>query len=271
MTEIIEVFPWNNNFNTGIALIDEQHKEIVSLINQIASHLVNQSDIQSVEKIFSKLADYAIYHFQSEELIWEQNLPQFSYLQDHKDSHSGFITSLLELKAKGVSQPFQNVFSNILSFLTQWLAHHILDSDMRMSKMVFALQAGATLEEARLQVDKEMSGAIKIMLDATLSMYDCLCKRTLDLHKEIRRRNEIEAELRLASSVFDNTLEAICITNADSIIIDANQSFFETTGYQKYEVVGKHIGALKSGLNDSELVTSIWQQLNQNNHWSGEI
>ena len=29
--EIFEIFPWDDNFETGIELIDEQHKELVSI------------------------------------------------------------------------------------------------------------------------------------------------------------------------------------------------------------------------------------------------
>ena len=33
----IDIFPWDNKFNTGIALIDEQHHVLVDLINRLAS------------------------------------------------------------------------------------------------------------------------------------------------------------------------------------------------------------------------------------------
>ena len=41
----IDVFPWNENFNTGISKIDEQHQKLVQLLNILASHLAFQSDI----------------------------------------------------------------------------------------------------------------------------------------------------------------------------------------------------------------------------------
>ena len=39
-----EIFPWNNNFKTGIPVIDEQHRKLVVLLNQLAAHIANQSD-----------------------------------------------------------------------------------------------------------------------------------------------------------------------------------------------------------------------------------
>lgn len=271
ITDLIEIFPWNDNFETGIKQIDEQHRVIVSLINQMASQLVHQPDTSSLDKIFTQLAEYAAYHFQCEELIWQQYLPQDSCFIEHQKTHELFITSVQELKQTESSRPLQDVIEDILYFLTQWLAHHILESDMRMSKIVLSMKAGNSFDDAIQLADKEMTGVLEVLLNTTLSMYENLCKRTLDLHREINERKIVEKKLRLASSVFDNTLEAICITDTNSVITDANSAFFESTGYKTNEIIGKHIGVLKSGLKDKKLIDSIWQQLNKEDHWNGEI
>ena len=271
MTEAIDVFPWNENFETGIVQIDEQHKVIVRLINQMATLLGNQSGSHSLDSIFTELTDYTLYHFESEEIIWERYLPVDSILKDHKQSHERFISEVLEIKAQEAHKSMQEVTEKVLSFLTHWLAFHILDSDMRMSKIILAMQSGMTMESAKQHTDKEMSGVMKVMIDTTLSMYDHLCTRTLDLKREINERKKIEGKLLLASGVFENTLEAICITDENSLIINANPAFFQSTGYQEQEVIGRHIGILKFGLTDEKLIDSIWQQLGEKDHWSGEI
>ena len=50
--KMVEVFPWNTNFETGIAQIDEQHKRLVDLLNLLAGHLAFRSDAPTL-KIFS--------------------------------------------------------------------------------------------------------------------------------------------------------------------------------------------------------------------------
>ncbi len=271
MIEAIDIFPWNENFETGITEIDKQHKVIVSIINEMANHLCNHSDIDTLDKIFDKLTEYASYHFESEERIWQQYLPQDSYFKKHQDSHNQFLSSIRKIKAGETSNPIQKVNENILYFLTHWLEAHILDSDMRMSKMILAIESGLSIENAKQQAEKEMSNMMNVMFDTTLSMYDHLRTRTLELKREINQRKKAETKLRLASCVFDNTLEAICITDANSFIIDANPSFYQSTGYLENEVIGQHITKLKSGLKDKQLIASIWRQLKKNNHWSGEV
>ena len=69
--EQFEVFPWNRNLETGIAQIDEQHKQIVHLLNKLAGHLALKSSSVELNEVFGELAAYADHHFKSEEAIWE--------------------------------------------------------------------------------------------------------------------------------------------------------------------------------------------------------
>lgn len=271
MNELIDVFPWSTNFDTGIAEIDEQHKVLVKLINQLATHLGNESDIDLLDKTFVELADYADYHFQSEERIWKKYFPSNSSLKRHKETHASFVTLVLELKAEEANKPINEVVEDLLAFLTHWLAHHILDSDMRMSKVVAAMQAGFSLESAKQQMNKEMSGVMGGVLDTTISMYDHLCTRTLDLKREINERSKVEKQLRLASSVFENTLDGIYITDINNLIVSTNPAFQKITGYSAAEVIGKNPSMLSSGKQDPEFYADMWKTLSTSGYWQGEI
>ncbi len=271
MHPTIEVFPWNENFNTGITDIDEQHKVLVKLINQLAGHLGNESDLDLLDKTFAELAEYAVYHFQSEERIWEKYFPTDSSLKAHKETHASFITLVLDLKAEEATKPINEVIEDVLSFLTHWLAHHILDSDMRMSKVVAGLRSGFSLESAEQQADKEMSGVMSVMLETTLAMYDHLCTRTIELKREVNERLQVENKLRLASSVFENTLDGICITDVNNRIVSVNPAFHHITGYSSDDVIGKNPRILSSGKQNAEFYATMWKTLHSNGSWQGEI
>jgi hemerythrin-like metal-binding protein len=74
-TNSIDIFPWDDNFNTGLAKVDEQHRRLVQLLNLLASHVAFRSDIPQWNEIFDELSDYAVYHLQTEETIWHEFLP----------------------------------------------------------------------------------------------------------------------------------------------------------------------------------------------------
>lgn len=268
---IIEIFPWNENFETGLPVVDEQHKKLVQLINSLASHLAYGSDMPTLNGVFNELAEYAAYHFQTEEAIWHQYFSDDKWEVAHKKIHSSFVSNMLDLKLEKNSKPLDEVVGDILSMLTHWLAMHILDEDMRSAKVVLAVQSGMPLEQAKDQASREMTGAMKVLIETVLSMYDSLSARTLQLMKEINERQKAEAKLRLSANVFDNTLEAICITDADANIIDANPAFCRITGYTQVEIVGANLKTLKSGLAGENPSSAVWGTLTEQNHWSGEI
>ncbi len=83
-TNSIDIFLWNNNFNTGLPKVDEQHQKLIQLLNSLASHIAFQSDIQKLSVIFDELVDYADYHFKTEEAIWHEYLPNDPLELDRK-------------------------------------------------------------------------------------------------------------------------------------------------------------------------------------------
>ncbi len=98
------------------------------------------------------------------------------------------------------------------------------------------------------------------------------------LRHEMRKRQKIELELRknennlrMAASVFANTQEGILITDKNSNIIDINNAFCKITGYSRKEVLGKNPKLFKSGLQNQELYTAMWQSINAQGYWSGEL
>ena len=188
----VEVFPWSNNFETGLPQIDAQHQRLVELINVLAGHLVYQSDMPTLNRVFNDLAEYAVYHFQTEESLWHKYLPEDAWEKTHKDVHRQFMITVNRIMGEVDIMPLERVIEKTLAFLIQWLAFHILDTDRRLAKAVLAMQSGITLNQAKLQADQEMNEAKKILFETMLSMFDTLSTRTMQLAKEVVDRQKAE-------------------------------------------------------------------------------
>lgn len=89
---MFEIFPWNPQLETGIALIDEQHRVLVNLINRLAQQHVQGASEAEVQAILGELADYANYHFRTEEGIWHSALAGDAWLEKHIETHQRFFT-----------------------------------------------------------------------------------------------------------------------------------------------------------------------------------
>ncbi len=84
-------------------------------------------------------------------------------------------------------------------------------------------------------------------------------------------RKHSEEKLKLAASVFSHAREAITITDADGNIVDVNDTFTQTTGYSREEVIGENPRILQSGRQPSKFYTEMWQDLLEKGYWYGEM
>lgn len=80
-----------------------------------------------------------------------------------------------------------------------------------------------------------------------------------------------EEKLQLSASILENTIEAILITDTNSVIRSVNPAFTAVTGYRSDEAVGQKPSLLKSGKQDKSFYEQLWADLKQQGYWQGEI
>jgi diguanylate cyclase (GGDEF)-like protein/PAS domain S-box-containing protein len=85
------------------------------------------------------------------------------------------------------------------------------------------------------------------------------------------KASDLLRQQRLSRIVFDNSLEGIAVTDAQSRIQLVNKAFTDTTGYEADEVLGKTPGVLKSGKQSEEFYADFWKALQDQGEWRGEI
>ncbi|MBS3963945.1 MAG: EAL domain-containing protein [Methylomonas sp.] len=77
--------------------------------------------------------------------------------------------------------------------------------------------------------------------------------------------------LRLFPRLFMNSPLAMAITDSQRNFIRVNPAFTQITGYTQAEVLGRNPRILSSGKHDGEFYRRMWQILEENDHWCGEI
>ena len=115
---------WNDTLNTGIAVIDSQHRRIVAYINALEDARLAR-DKARVGSVIEQLIDYTQSHFGFEESLMEE--AGYKFLKPHQKVHELFIrrvNSFTVRAAKG-----EDVAEELQNMLSTWLLNHIAYED----------------------------------------------------------------------------------------------------------------------------------------------
>ncbi|MDX9845460.1 MAG: bacteriohemerythrin [Tenuifilaceae bacterium] len=121
-----ELVGWNDSFRIGISWVDDQHKVLFGLINQLYTTYGKSKSKGQLKKVLDELLDYTIYHFGNEEKVFEQI--RYEGTEKHLVQHKKFID-----KIKSFREEFNagdiSVALDVVHFLQDWLVTHIQRTD----------------------------------------------------------------------------------------------------------------------------------------------
>jgi len=180
----MEAFRWDSCFLTGLPTVDAQHHYLVDIINQFGDHLTQPQGAspEEIERLLQALEHYTTYHFQDEEELMERSGMDARYIDHHKREHAQFLQDVLVMHhSLTIDSPDES--RALLSFLTNWLAYHILGSDQLMTWLIKAAQAGTSADEAFAAYQKTRDPATATLLQAMNRLVAQLSQRSRELHE----------------------------------------------------------------------------------------
>ena len=118
---------WSDAYSVEFSEIDEQHKKLVVIANDLLQSCKEESSFSKVGfmKAFSKASEYAVSHFQTEEKYMKKTgYPDFDA---HKKEHENFLTEVQSAFNKYKESDFASI--ELAIFLKRWLLNHIAVKD----------------------------------------------------------------------------------------------------------------------------------------------
>ena len=124
---------WKDEYSVGIDSIDQQHKKLVNLINQLQTAVDYSTGEEFEREAMNELVDYTKTHFTYEEGLMEQNdYPDFA---PHKAQHQKMIQRV-ESVINDYEQDSDVAMQDALDFLRDWLINHINGTDKQYSEFL---------------------------------------------------------------------------------------------------------------------------------------
>jgi len=138
-------FQWQDSFNTGITVVDTQHRKLVGMINLLDRTAVTRAPEGTLKDVLVSLVAYTREHFADEERYMEQI--GYAHLEQHRALHRGFtnkiVAVLIDLKEEKNFDP-----QELRTFLTSWFIRHILTEDKKLAALAARPDATGISEKA---------------------------------------------------------------------------------------------------------------------------
>ena len=126
---------WSAGLSVGVEEIDGQHQRLIAIINRLVAHREDGMNPDEMFAVISDLVDYSDYHFRTEDnYMMEIEYPLFL---SHRKEHLAYIKKMSTL-ITALENKEPNLVEEMLTYLTQWWKHHIIESDQRYARYVKA-------------------------------------------------------------------------------------------------------------------------------------
>ena len=148
---------WVEGLEVGIEEIDQQHHNLVRLINAVDERRKKGGLRDSANKIIYTLLAFAKFHFRTEEtLMIDYDYPGY---QKQKDEHEQMLARLEKFHGKAEKGETVDYFT-INNFLCDWFLRHLSSSDMKY--VDYFVKYGAAREVERAKKTKKKSGNLSV-------------------------------------------------------------------------------------------------------------
>ncbi len=118
---------WSSDFDLGIGVIDKDHQNLFKTIHQLGDEITAANEASVISASIHSLLLYIDEHFDREERFMIQaGYPDF---EAHKKEHDDFRDAIYSLNDFHKSNPDGIDAQKIVSFLVEWLLHHIAKVD----------------------------------------------------------------------------------------------------------------------------------------------
>jgi len=125
----MQTITWSSKLNTGVKKIDDQHRRLVKLVNNLVTGIREGFADDITDGICRELVEYVAYHFRDEEMLMED--VEFPHLEEHRQKHAQ-LTASVRNYMETIENNRQIKPEELLNFLSKWLINHIIHTDMQI-------------------------------------------------------------------------------------------------------------------------------------------
>jgi hemerythrin len=134
---------WSDGLSVGVELVDNQHKELLSKMNDISHAIEHNHSAEAISKTLDFMMEYTDFHFGTEEKHME--VIRYPRIEYHKKMHEEFVDTLKRMTDDFLEDgATQELAESVNVFLFNWLVKHIKGVDGAFGN--YLKEKGVTIE-----------------------------------------------------------------------------------------------------------------------------
>jgi hemerythrin len=140
----VAYFEWKEEYSGGIGPIDDQHRTIIAIMNELFDALRYGKEDAVIRGVFVQLLKYANYHFSLEAELFEKY--RYDDRAAHAHQHEHFIQKVKDLAISDYLTD-RNVPLETLHYLRSWFQDHMLKIDMEYCRQFSFLELMGEIDD----------------------------------------------------------------------------------------------------------------------------
>jgi hemerythrin len=125
----MSLLEWKQEYSVGVAAMDDEHREMMDLINDIYAKLASDPDADQVDECLGDIYNTISLHFALEEKLMRNN--RYSEYAAHKDDHEVLLDQIRDLMDDYHDDP-QSGSGRLAEGLADWFVTHFSTFDARL-------------------------------------------------------------------------------------------------------------------------------------------
>eukprot|EP01029_Cantina_marsupialis_P013283 TRINITY_DN293_c1_g1_i2.p1 TRINITY_DN293_c1_g1~~TRINITY_DN293_c1_g1_i2.p1 ORF type:complete len:261 (-),score=55.10 TRINITY_DN293_c1_g1_i2:1370-2152(-) len=155
---------WKKRYQTGIPIVDKQHKNFFILLGTIRKVSKQKKSAKFIRLILEELVHYCKVHFSTEERVLEES--GYPDIEGHKESHAKFTALVNKKVAEFKLFKVDVIDQDFFNWLLEWLQTHITVEDVH--------HCTYTKNQIKLQQDNETLKNIILLGPPEFNLHDSI-------------------------------------------------------------------------------------------------
>ena len=125
---------WRSEFETGVADVDHEHRELVDLINQLHAQLDSDADPATVSAFLGEVFARISAHFALEETVMRKH--DYDEYAEHKQDHEQLLDDIRDIMDAYEAGEYSAYEDALATAVRDWFVNHFKTKDARLHKLL---------------------------------------------------------------------------------------------------------------------------------------